>query len=155
MLRLALTFATLLLALGGCVTGGPRTVAPVAGRSGADIAGDEVGAVTAAVGEAAMPVAWSAPASREIAHPGAAALIGADRARLTDLLGEPRLRRREAPAEMWLYAVKACVLRIFLYRADAGAYRVAYIEASRRRAGADAEACLGQLIDERRAAHAS
>lgn len=111
--------------------------------------------MAADLGQRAVPVAVPASAAGKLAHPGASELIGADKARLTGLLGEPRLRRREAPAEIWLYADNACVLHVYLYRNAVGAYRVAFIESRRRRAGPGAEACIGRLIDERRAARAS
>lgn len=45
----------------------------------------------------------------------AAALKGMSAASLTEILGRPAFTRRDAPAEIWQYRVKACTLDLFLY----------------------------------------
>jgi len=42
-------------------------------------------------------------------------LLGLDRARLTALLGAPEFRRSDAPAELWRYRARHCMLDLFLY----------------------------------------
>ncbi len=71
-----------------------------------------------------------------------AELIGLDTDRLQRLLGPPRLRRLEEPAQVWQYAHAGCVLDVFLY-ADAfvANHRVTYYEARSRD---------GEIIDGRR-----
>jgi len=61
--------------------------------------------------------------------PGAAGgLLGAGPDALRRWLGEPMLRRREGPAEVWLYAGPACALDLVLYDAPGG-LRVAHAAA--------------------------
>jgi len=54
--------------------------------------------------------------------------LAATPATLVAELGEPRLRRRESPAEVWQYRSQACVLDFFLYQ-DAQTFKVVHIEA--------------------------
>ena len=46
---------------------------------------------------------------------------------LTALLGEPKLRLRDGPAQVWQYAGQGCVLHLYLYQED-GSFRVTYGE---------------------------
>jgi hypothetical protein len=46
-----------------------------------------------------------------------------------ELLGMPRLVRRDDPAEVWQYRSSACVLDVFLYPEGTGAQQVRYLEA--------------------------
>ena len=48
-------------------------------------------------------------------------LVGLDQSGLTALLGAPMFRRRDAPAELWRYRTRACILDLFLYRPGEGA----------------------------------
>ena len=48
-------------------------------------------------------------------------LLGLDRARLTALLGAPEFRRSDAPAELWRYRARHCMLDLFLYTREDGA----------------------------------
>ena len=43
-------------------------------------------------------------------------LFGMDDAGLTNLLGAPVFQRHDAPAELWQYRHKSCVLDLYLYR---------------------------------------
>ncbi|MFM9842099.1 MAG: hypothetical protein ACKVOI_03925 [Dongiaceae bacterium] len=46
-----------------------------------------------------------------------------------ELLGMPKLVRRDDPAEVWQYRSSACVLDVFLYPVETGAQQVRYLEA--------------------------
>jgi len=46
---------------------------------------------------------------------------------LLGVFGEPRLIRRDTPAEIWQYARPGCVLLVFLYETDADPLRVWYM----------------------------
>jgi hypothetical protein len=46
-----------------------------------------------------------------------------------ELLGMPKLVRRDDPAEVWQYRSGACVLDVFLYPEETGAQQVRYLEA--------------------------
>ena len=58
----------------------------------------------------------------------ASAIMGLDRGALRKLLGEPRLIRHDAPAEVWQYQTTSCVLDLVLYK-QANKSRVVYAEA--------------------------
>jgi hypothetical protein len=76
-------------------------------------------------------------------------VMGLDELAIQQLLGAPRLIRREAPAEVWQYRTAACVLDLFLYDEAAGR-RVTYAEA--RTAAAEPvqpEPCLNQILAQR------
>jgi hypothetical protein len=78
------------------------------------------------------------------------AVMGLDRTEVEALLGEPGLVRREAPAEVWQYQSRGCVLDVFLYEASAD-FQVVYLEARDGEAVAATTAnCLGAVMDERR-----
>jgi hypothetical protein len=110
------------------------------------------GQVTAA-GAAAMPALNGLPAQ-------AAQLLGQPPATVRRLLGEPRLRRREGDAEIWLYQSPFCHLDVMFYgepggpagsRAAPAGLRVTY--ATARAAGAERRteaACLQELAQARR-----
>jgi hypothetical protein len=72
-------------------------------------------------------------------------LIGLERQQLQARLGDPALRRRDAPAEIWQYRSSLCVLDLFLYR-DGQAVRVTNAEV-RPRDGRElpAATCLSSL----------
>jgi len=55
-------------------------------------------------------------------------MIGADSVALQRLFGPPRLVRRDAPAELWQYQTRDCVVDLFLYQEKDG-LRLAYLEA--------------------------
>jgi hypothetical protein len=57
-----------------------------------------------------------------------AGMIGADAGAVQRLLGPPRLVRRDAPAELWQYRARDCVVDLFLYQEKDG-LRLAYVEA--------------------------
>ena len=60
-------------------------------------------------------------------------IMGLTRTELLDLLGKPDFLRRDAPAEIWQYRGKECILDVFLY--DSGDhYRVLHFEVRERTA---------------------
>ena len=71
----------------------------------------------------------SAPGQAAPAPADASALVGRDARAVAELLGEPQLKRRDPPAELWQYRAGPCILDLFLYAGkDGGAARVAHIE---------------------------
>ena len=107
----------------------------------------------AAIGAAAMPALNGLPVQ-------AAQLLGQPPATVRRLLGEPRLRRREGDAEIWLYQSPFCHLDVMFYgepggpagsRAAPAGLRVTY--ATARAAGAERRteaACLQELASQAR-----
>ena len=87
------------------------------------------------------------PASAVDSDPASVMGLGQDA--LAAHLGEPRMIRREPPAEIWQYRTSDCVLDVFLYEEN-GATSVTYIEA-RDLAAAPTEtrACIGQVLRDR------
>ena len=69
-----------------------------------------------------------APAPQAATRPDPAGMIGADSVALQRLFGPPRLVRRDAPAELWQYQTRDCVVDLFLYQEKDG-LRLAYLEA--------------------------
>ena len=96
------------------------------------------------------PILAAAPASKPAIDHDPNALIGLDRSGLSKLLGEPRLVRRETPAEIWQYVGTECVFDVFLYE-EQGAYRVIHAEARDDEVPLKTEPrrCLNQLLRER------
>ncbi|MHA1152111.1 MAG: hypothetical protein ACTSQ7_05485 [Alphaproteobacteria bacterium] len=75
-----------------------------------------------------------------------ARVLGLGLDKLTELLGQPELTRREPPAEIWQYRGETCVFDVFLYE-EAGSVRVTYLEARDESAQRIAERnCLNQLL---------
>ena len=73
------------------------------------------------------------PAPPEKTYPEPAHLSGLDGSRVLALLGVPRLKRHDDPAEIWQYQTRACTLHLFLYRAAKGdAYKVRHFETRAR-----------------------
>jgi hypothetical protein len=91
------------------------------------------------------------PETYETAEPADPdAVMGLDRTEVEALLGEPGLVRREAPAEVWQYESRGCVLDVFLYEASTD-FQVVYLEARDGQAIAAITAtCLGAVMDQRR-----
>lgn len=75
-----------------------------------------------------------------------ARILGLGPDKLTELLGQPELTRREPPAEIWQYRGETCVFDVFLYE-EGGTTRVTYLEARDANAQRVAErSCLNQLL---------
>lgn len=87
------------------------------------------------------------------ALPGPERLVGVTAAELAALLGEPGFVRRDPPAEIWQYAVEACVLDVFLYQPAAGGpSRVEHLDfRGRTVAGVAPAECYRQLLAARAA----
>jgi hypothetical protein len=65
-------------------------------------------------------------------------------------LGDPSYRRRDAPAEIWQYYGRSCVLDLFLYD-DGGVQRVLHAELRGQATAAGARAaCLSELVSGKR-----
>ncbi len=171
-LRLAPTTAALLLGLtlAACATGplspaetdptvseesisaaaGPAANVAQTGQTGADeAASGEAGDLIDPTGPT-PPILAAAPAAKPVIDHDPKALIGLDRSGLSKLLGEPRLVRRETPAEIWQYVGTECVFDVFLYE-EKGAYRVIHAEARGDEVPQKTEPriCLNQLLRER------
>ncbi len=56
-------------------------------------------------------------------------VLGLEPHDVQELLGMPKLVRRDDPAEVWQYRSSACVLDVFLYPEETGAQQVRYLEA--------------------------
>ncbi len=135
------------LALAACET--PPPASPEAEAAPA-VAPPAAAREPAAAPEPAPPETAALPPEPEI-DDDPARLLGLDEVGLAKLLGQPDLKRREPPAEIWQYRGGSCVFDVFLY-AQAGAAaangpRVTYLEArdgaARRIA---ARACLNELL---------
>jgi hypothetical protein len=105
---------------------------------------------TAAPPEPAAPETAALPPEPEI-DDDPARLLGLDDAGLAELLGQPDLKRREPPAEIWQYRGGSCVFDVFLYApagsAAASGPRVTYLEARDGAARRIAtRACLNELL---------
>ena len=132
-------------ALAGC--GGPAGRTPQAGPIAVQAA--PKGAPESPRDVAAAPQA--AVAKPEKTYPEPAALRGLDGGQLTGLLGQPKFKRRDDPAEIWQYRTDFCALDFFLYRSkDDPAYRVRHVEArGRDQAPASEKDCLVGLLKAR------
>lgn len=99
----------------------------------------------------AEPVAAPTPAPVVERYPEPATLRGLDEGQLSRLLGAPRFKRRDDPAQIWQYGDDACVLDVFLYKAGkGGAYRVRYFETrGRDHEPVDQAACFVGLLKAR------
>jgi hypothetical protein len=98
-----------------------------------------------------IPGATETAARPERAYPEPASLRGIDGSQLTGLLGTPRFKRRDDPAEIWQYRTESCSLDFFLYRSkDDPAYRVRHVEARGRGPAPQTEKeCLAGLLKAR------
>lgn len=97
-------------------------------------------------GQAALPAAR--PETPAPAPADASTLVGRSAREVAELLGEPQLRRRDPPAELWQYRAGPCVLDLFLY-ADrtGGAATVAHVEMRANHADANRAECLRALTN--------
>jgi hypothetical protein len=93
----------------------------------------------------ATTIAAVSPALARVPLKDVRELIGLGPSELQARLGDPALRRRDAPAEIWQYRSPLCVLDLFLYR-DGPATRVTNVEL-RPRDGRElpAATCLSSL----------
>ena len=92
------------------------------------------------------------PAEQQLAAAAPDRLVGLTGATVRRAMGEPEMRRRDPPAEVWQYRTARCVLDLYFY-GDPDADGVAHFEArprDTRQTSAPAEACLGELLGRRR-----
>lgn len=84
--------------------------------------------------------------------PTAQDVLDLDPVALTALLQSPRLKRQEAPAEVWQYFASHCVLHVFLYPAAQGAgLSVDHLEATDTSgAKSPTDDCLAELAAAKR-----
>lgn len=110
---------------------------------------------TAAATATPVPQPEKAPEPKKT-YPPPETLNGLDADGLAQLLGPPRLKRRDDPAEIWQYLGEACALDVFLYRAGkAGVYRVRHFETrGPGRAPVDQRDCFVGLLKAREQARA-
>ncbi|MDO8605869.1 MAG: hypothetical protein Q7R40_04995 [Phaeospirillum sp.] len=129
----ALALLTLVAACNGVAqTDGGPVASTAPGENGAS-SGAEI---------AALPPPRTGPLTPET-------LKGLTAAQLKAELGAPDFRRRDPPAEIWQYRVRACTLDLFLY--DEGGSRVTTHFAVRGPTGAgiDERACLTEILARR------
>jgi hypothetical protein len=120
---------------------------------------DEVAALTDVAAEAtvaALPLDDDKPEQRDDNVADPEQLMGLDAASLQGLLGPPRLRRVDGPAEVWQYSTPECILDAYLYETKAGAadHRVTYYEVRgpAEDTTADRTRCFADLVIARRVA---
>lgn len=74
-------------------------------------------------------------------------LLGHDREGIAELLGPPRIVRRDTPVEIWQYYGSDCILDVFFYDNNVD-FHVKYIEARDWQAAEfDAQICLQELLE--------
>lgn len=94
--------------------------------------------------------AMAAPAP-ERRYPEPASLAGLDEGQLSGLLGQPRFKRRDDPAQIWQYRNDACALDVFLYKTGKdGPFTVLHFETrSRDKKPVDQKDCFVSLLKDR------
>lgn len=115
----ALTALALLLA--ACQTGGRGQPARTSASAGGDLASIQV-------------------------NDDDSRLLGMTPGALLAELGEPPVKRRESPAEVWQYAGSGCVLDLFLYDQGAGQKVVHYEARDEAARTTDARPCFAELL---------
>lgn len=124
-------------------TPGP-TMAPPSASTPAPSTGPRPGPVLAA----------KPPSAPKRQYPALSTLSGMTSDQVIGLLGPPRFKRRDNPAEIWQYRNKACALDLFLYRVGNGNdFRVRHFETRMRGPGGGQEkitgkACFTGLLQE-------
>jgi hypothetical protein len=93
--------------------------------------------------QAALPARPETPPSAPVDD--ARTLIGRSAREIAGLLGEPQLKRRDPPAELWQYRAARCVLDLFLYADKGNALTVAHIELRGGATDATRAECLRAL----------
>ena len=90
------------------------------------------------------------PSAPKREYPALSTLAGMTPDQVIGLLGPPRFKRRDNPAEIWQYRNKACALDLFLYRVGNGAaYRVRHFETRMRgREKITGKVCFSGLLQE-------
>ena len=95
--------------------------------------------------ETAMAAPAPAPERR---YPEPASLAGLDEGQLSGLLGQPRFKRRDDPAQIWQYRNDACALDVFLYKTGKdGPFTVLHFETrGRDKKPVDHKDCFVSLL---------
>jgi hypothetical protein len=111
------------------VTGQPAPPRAAAGPSAVPV--PPAAMPVASAPQAAVPALPTGPRAVPAGTPHAAGeLVGQTPDTLLQLLGQPRLRREEGPAEIWHYQASDCHLDLVLYQDDGGpGLRVAHAAA--------------------------
>jgi hypothetical protein len=147
---LGLLLAAAAVLPGGCAGTQDRAAGPAAAAWSAEVSAPTPAAASQNQRPAteAATAAVAPPPPPEKIYPEPAALKGLDAGGLAGLLGQPRFKRRDDPAEIWQYRSEACALDLFLYRGKTDtAYRVRHLEArSRDKAPTTEKDCLVGLL---------
>jgi hypothetical protein len=134
-LRVPTALALILLLAAACA--GPQkpaaltkksAAAPAGKSSGRDTARPRVPDTKAAPSDGTKTALLTAPPPPPMPDLSAGQFIGQGPDALVDALGEPRLIRRDYPAEIWQYVQPGCVLLVFLYESGVEPQRVWYLE---------------------------
>jgi len=90
--------------------------------------------------EAVTPPPPPLPTTRDV--------LGLKPLKVSQMLGQPGLIRREKPAEVWQYAGSDCVLHVFLYDDEpSGTFRVDHLEATDLQgAMTSTDSCLAEMV---------
>lgn len=85
-----------------------------------------------------------------VAPPAVKTLVGLDFTGVRDLLGNPALEEIVAPATVWAYSGRGCVLNVFFYpHVDGGEFRaLTYRAAGADQTEASAQQCFAELISD-------
>ena len=111
----------------------PAAVSPTATQKPADVTSP-------------VPQQPAAPAQVKISEP--ARLKGLTPLQVREVLGQPGFQRRDAPAEIWQYRARGCILDLFIYDLGNGQTVDHWSVRSPARVG-DAD-CFQQLVDQGR-----
>ena len=73
-------------------------------------------------------------------------LKGLSAAQAESELGQPSFRRRDPPAEIWQYRVRACILDLFLYKEESGQVITHYAVRTPSGTAITDKACLDEVL---------
>ena len=98
---------------------------------------------------AALPATSQEPSDGQ-PKPEVGSLLGLDFAAVRELLGVPALEEIQAPATVWVYNGRGCVLNIFFYpHVDGGEYRaLTYDVKSAEQAPESSQRCFDELLQD-------
>ncbi|MBI1985461.1 MAG: hypothetical protein HYS64_02050 [Rhodospirillales bacterium] len=124
------------------------TVTPTAAAATAPAT--QAAATTLAPAAVSTETMTAAPAP-ERRYPEPASLAGLDEGQLSGLLGQPRFKRRDDPAQIWQYRNDACALDVFLYKTGKdGPFTVLHFETrGRDKKPVDQKDCFVSLLKDR------
>jgi hypothetical protein len=102
----------------------------------------------AIVSQPAKPEAVTPPPPPPPPLPTTRDVLGLKPVKVSQMLGQPGLIRREKPAEVWQYAGSDCVLHVFLYDDEpSGTFRVDHLEATDLQgAMTSTDSCLAEMV---------